>query len=58
MNAVEGYQRSYRELHSGRNLTRCSEIGLRDFVRVRPAGVLDGQSDVETAIGGLLYLEV
>src|ERR1017187_8265717 len=57
VNAIERNQSTHRELHTSRNLVRCSEINLRDLVAFHAARVLDLAPNVQTAVGSLVNLQ-
>lgn len=50
VDAIEGNERSNRELHPVGNLAWRTEVDLRDFVGCGGAGVLDFHLHVETAV--------
>ena len=52
MDAIEGHERTHRELHAVGNLAGSAEIDLRHFVGGHGAGVLDLDLHVEPAVSG------
>src|ERR1039458_5761005 len=57
VNAIERNQSTRRELHTSRNLVRCSQVNLWNLVAFHAARVLDLAPNVQTAVGSLVNLQ-